>query len=621
MANSDRGGDNVLDQIRDDVRRVMDDPLHWFPVRHHSPAAARHIRRVILDRKPKVVFVEGPSEANDLVPFVTDAKTKPPVALYSSYRDDDNLLGLAGIASAAADIPARFASWYPLMEYSPEYIAMQSAARIGADLVFIDLPHFGLLQPPQESGEPSSDPSPQLEDDRLLVESDFYQTLAATAGFKTWSETWDSLFEFGDYNDEAERFRYELATFCAAARQTASSQRIASDGTLERERFMRQTIRTTLAERGIAADQAMVVCGGFHLFMDHDDDTPPPELPAGTVYTSVVPYSFFQVSELSGYGAGNRAPRFFQSAWELGDQPGNELLAHHVVTTLKLARREGQAVSSADAISVCQHASMLAALRGRGGPILDDIHDAIMTCCCKGDPIQEGFLLRRAIDQADIGTKIGSVTDKLGRLPLLNDFYGCLDSLDLEEVVGQEKQVKVSLDTRDELDQERSAFFQRLRFMKVPVCELLGAGNEFSSGTIFKEVWRLKWSPQVDASLVERNLYGDQVESASLAMLREQIRKDDSHAGRTCGRLRQAMEMQLPGMIRELSESCETSIEEDPRFISLAEAAMHLNVLRGHPRCAEDSRSRIAGLLVHCFQRGVSRCPSRRTCPRTSTRG
>ena len=35
-------------------------------------------------------------------------ETHPPVAIYSSYRDDDNVLGWAGVLSPAEDIPARF---------------------------------------------------------------------------------------------------------------------------------------------------------------------------------------------------------------------------------------------------------------------------------------------------------------------------------------------------------------------------------------------------------------------------------------------------------------------------------------------------------------------------------
>src|SRR5207245_440032 len=94
------------------VDAVLAEPLYWFPVRHHSHTVARHLASAMRCRKPKLVFIEGPHEANDLIRFVVDAKTEPPVAIYSSYRDDANVLGLNGILSPAADIPARFAAWY-----------------------------------------------------------------------------------------------------------------------------------------------------------------------------------------------------------------------------------------------------------------------------------------------------------------------------------------------------------------------------------------------------------------------------------------------------------------------------------------------------------------------------
>src|SRR5215471_16653007 len=104
------------------------------------------------EREPDIVFIEAPLDAVDLVPHIVDAKTKPPVAIYSSYRDDDNVLGLAGIESPGADVPAKFASWYPLLPYSPEYIAMKEAAAAGAKVVFIDLPHHGQIRSKLERG-------------------------------------------------------------------------------------------------------------------------------------------------------------------------------------------------------------------------------------------------------------------------------------------------------------------------------------------------------------------------------------------------------------------------------------------------------------------------------------
>ena len=139
--------------IAEQVESVLAEPLYWFPVRHHSHSVARHLATALRQRKPKMIFIEGPYEANDLIPFVVDAKTEPPVAIYSSYRDDDNVLGLNGIASPAAEIPARFAAWYPLTAYSPEYVAMKLAAAIGAEVVFIDLPHHALVKPKSERPE------------------------------------------------------------------------------------------------------------------------------------------------------------------------------------------------------------------------------------------------------------------------------------------------------------------------------------------------------------------------------------------------------------------------------------------------------------------------------------
>src|ERR1700722_8644533 len=87
--------------IRARCDAVLGEPLFWFPVRHHSPAVARHLEKALLKRKPKIVFIEGPSEANHLIPHIVDPKTRPPVAVYTSYRDDNNVLGLAGIESPA----------------------------------------------------------------------------------------------------------------------------------------------------------------------------------------------------------------------------------------------------------------------------------------------------------------------------------------------------------------------------------------------------------------------------------------------------------------------------------------------------------------------------------------
>src|SRR5262249_14343471 len=160
---------------------------------------------------------------------------------------------------------------------------------------------------------------------------------------------------------------------------------------------------------------AIVVCGGFHLFMDRNDPIEPPTYPKGTVYTTVVPYSFFRISELSGYGAGNPAPQYYQRWWGFQRAGrGEHLVVEHGAAVLKQPRKSGEAASSADAIAICQHARMLSRLRGRAVPVLDDLRDAIITCVCKGNPAEDGDHLLAAMDHVDIGNAIGKVTSALG---------------------------------------------------------------------------------------------------------------------------------------------------------------------------------------------------------------
>lgn len=607
---------------------VLAEPLYWFPVRHHSHTVARHLLTALQARKPKIVFIEGPHEANELIPFVTDSKTEPPVAIYSSYRDDDNVLGLNGEASPALDIPARFAAWYPLTSYSPEYIAMKTAAAIGAEVVFIDLPHYALVQPKRDEAEKAEDPNdeklkkeqPTTSEDMLITRSGFYQQLAAAAGFKSWDEAWDSLFE-NPYQDGYEEYRREMATFCCAVRMTSDPATERAMGNAERERHFQMVIKETLKARKLKPDQAMVVCGGFHLFLDRNDTEPPPSSPAGTVYTTVVPYSFFRVSEMAGYGAGNRSPQFYQTCFDLtAAGRAKDIAMEHAISVLRQMRKEGEPLSTADAIAITHHAEMLARLRGRTHTVLDDIDDALITCCCKGNPHEEGLKLRGAMDSASIGTKIGKVTPKLGRLPIVNDFHAQLTALELGEVLGKEKRLAVRLDKREPLAARRSAFLQRLAYLKIPFAALTSTGGDFS-GTIFREDWQLKWDPKTEPELIEQNLYGDTVESAALNRLREALAFSAANAGKTCDQLRKAVDLNLPDLVLVAEDLASKAIEIDPAFPSLAEAMRHLAVLHRYASFQGLRHDVIGDLLTRCYDRACFALPNSAAVPDEEQKG
>ena len=114
------------------------------PVRHHSPAAALQVGRLIRERRPRVVLIEGPSDATDLIDRVLDAGTVPPVALYAYRRRGDDVK----------------AAYYPFCAYSPEYVALQAGREVGAELQFCDVPAAVTLERQERPESPTPQPPP-----------------------------------------------------------------------------------------------------------------------------------------------------------------------------------------------------------------------------------------------------------------------------------------------------------------------------------------------------------------------------------------------------------------------------------------------------------------------------
>ncbi|WP_432057694.1 DUF5682 family protein [Streptomyces sp. bgisy022] len=92
-------------------------------VRHHGPGSARAVRAALEAARPAVVLIEGPPEADPLLPLAADPDMRPPVALLAH----------------AVDGPGRSVFW-PLAEFSPEWVALRWALEHGVPARFIDLP-------------------------------------------------------------------------------------------------------------------------------------------------------------------------------------------------------------------------------------------------------------------------------------------------------------------------------------------------------------------------------------------------------------------------------------------------------------------------------------------------
>ncbi len=104
-----------------------------FPVRHHSPASSLLICEFIKNINPKLILIEGPSDANHLLDILTDAETDPPVAILAYH-----------LPSQETTEPQYL--MYPFASYSPEYVALKQAKIRRIKAQFIDIPRTYALR-------------------------------------------------------------------------------------------------------------------------------------------------------------------------------------------------------------------------------------------------------------------------------------------------------------------------------------------------------------------------------------------------------------------------------------------------------------------------------------------
>src|SRR5579884_1067033 len=100
-----------------------------FGIIHHSPGCAHSLLSRLRDLKPDVVLVEGPPDAQHLIPLVLHPDMHPPVALlvYAAQSPSDSV-------------------YYPFAVFSPEWQALKYAQEAGIQARFMDLPQAVQLE-------------------------------------------------------------------------------------------------------------------------------------------------------------------------------------------------------------------------------------------------------------------------------------------------------------------------------------------------------------------------------------------------------------------------------------------------------------------------------------------
>ena len=478
-----------------------------FGVRHLSPAAAFRLRKALDEAKPELVLVEGPSDLNDQMEWLCHLDTQFPAAILAYTKEP----------------PVRTVLW-PFAVYSPETQAILWAHEHGAACRFMDLPSSVFLgfREAEEAVEADHD-RPGTEEEGTLTTESVYQRLETLTGEDHdtfWERNFEQLGESPDFQAANNAFGRELRAAAADSRRDMAE-------TVVREAYMKRVIAQAVAS-GIPPEKIFCVCGSFHVAGLEENAPMTGEeektLPRADCCATLMPYSYYRLSSRSGYGAGNRAPAYFELLWDALNGGGVKDAAYLYLTRLAAAHRKaGNLVSSAEVIEAVRLADTLASLRGSGYPTLSDLRDASVTTMGHGSFSE----LALAAADTEIGKKIGFLPEGVARTSVQEDFYRQLKELRLEKFRTAELQ-RLDLDLREKLnvkseaaalgDLRRSFFLHRLRVLGVHFARLLPSRQE---GANWGEYWELRWTPEAEIEVVESALLGDTVEGAAAFALKE----------------------------------------------------------------------------------------------------
>ena len=490
----------------------MDERLHIFGVRHHGPGSAALLKRAFDALNPACVLIEGTPEADDLIPFAGALGMKPPVAL---------------LVHASADANAAFFS--PFAEFSPEWQAMQWALCHERPVRFIDWP--GGITIHEMIAAKNRDP----EEIEVQVDSDPLDVLAEIAGFTDGEAFWNGLIEQGRLGqfDERSSGANALAVFAAIERAMtdvrADSESARSERSRlrdqQREAWMRIHIRQALKER---EGQIAAVVGAWHVSALREkssaaaDKALVKDLAREKVEVTWVPWTNSRLSASSGYGAGVISPGWYRHLWSLYAQENRTqpaaFAAQWQTRTAALLRSEGYPASTASAIEAARLSLTLAALRERPVPGLDEMRESALASLCYGEDVPLRLIERKLY----IGEQVGDIDPSVPQMPLARDLALWQKKTRLKP---EDLESDVRVDLRSEAGLLKSTLLHRLLILNVPWGRLIEA--EGGRGT-FREVWKLRWVPELSVSLAEALVYGGTIEQAAANAQIERSQKTTS---------------------------------------------------------------------------------------------
>jgi len=477
--------------------------IHVYGIRHHGPGCARSLRAALDKLRPDVVVLEGPPDAEEVLPLSAHEGMKPPLALLIYPADE----------------PGR-GVYYPLAVFSPEWQTLCWAHANHVPVRLMDLPQSHQLaiaaeleqqarqdEPSQPEAADLAAPAGKREPEEAPNwRTDPIAVLAEAAGFQDHELWWEQQVE---RRQDATDLFVGILEAMRSVREAFPETR---ERDLLRESYMRRTLRQVLKE---GAGTIAVVCGAWHApVLDEeavrgkregclvkDDESRLKGLPKRKTAATWIPWTHSRLTYRSGYGAGVHSPGWYAHLWEAREA----VATRWVATAARLLRERDLDASLANVIEAVRLADALAAMRELRSPGLTELNEAILSVLCRGDVMP----MRLIRNRLEVGDVLGEVPEDTPSVPLARDLAQLQKSLRLKPST----EVRLlDLDLRGDTDRARSHLLHRLGLLGIAWGIWQKTGGKAST---FHEVWQIQWHPEFALAVIEANIWGTTIETAA----------------------------------------------------------------------------------------------------------
>ena len=519
----------------------------WFaPIRHHSPACAKGVRALIDDVSPDAILIEGPSEYDKLIGVLTNAETRPPVAVLSLRPSSEGPVS----------------TFYPLASFSPEWVGLRTGVERGAQIAFIDRPWTDDIDDEATRG---------LAGERYYAQSEAIMALARAEHCRDHDELWEHLFELRTSNHK-ELFD-DVFAWSALARLDYEPEVLIAEGSVPREAVMAAHIE---AWRKKVTGPIVVITGAFHTLSlvealsvrllgeavpEAADVVSRMGVAESDAPAWLIRYDLTRLNSLTGYGAGIRSPGFYQRQWD----SSGDITASCLTDIARVANEAGTTdrLSIAEVIEATLHAHRLAELRGHPYPGRTDLLDACTSCFIRGDLAPA---IRDAIAEVFGGTQLGSVPPGNPAPPIVAEARTTAEKLRL--VVSDSAKRTTQLDVRrSESARRRSRYFWLMSYLDTGFASRV-SGPDYIAGRglgRIREEWEYAWTPLVEARLISLVDQGATLKEAAQHKLRDVEAKADARSSKAVAEIAaQAVLIGLDDEVARLRIELDRIIEQDP---------------------------------------------------------